>query len=162
MKQLPGQLKRDKGLARTGSQSQQDTLATFSNRHQGFIDGIMLIIPRLPLTALILKWHLTKTATPLVFTLVFFAEGLAPQLIRCRVTGDVVFYARVHVDLINAHAISGVGKARLQLLGIALGLSNSLCILKSTSLGFNHRKLLALIKQNVIGDILLRTLACPL
>lgn len=60
-------------------------------------------------------------------------------------------YPSVHIDLVEAVAVGGVGKAGFQFGGVAFGLGHTQGVGFSAPFGFNHSQFVAPIFQHVIG-----------
>ena len=147
LEQSPGDLKGDGGLAGAGRQRQQDALLAGGDRFQRVLDGIVLIVPRLPSAAALLERHGGETVAPSVRRL----EHLGPQLVRRRIVLDIALLPGLHVDAIDTPAIGGEGKARLQFLGIGLGLRHALGRALVLGLGLDHRQLVVAEGENIVG-----------
>ena len=97
----------------------------------------MLVVARLPGAALVLERHGGEAVAPFVR----LGENVGPKFVRRRIALDIALRAGLHVDLVDAPAIGGIGKARLQLLGIGLGLPNAFGVALVARLGLDHRQL---------------------
>jgi|GEM_PF-2056568 len=87
LKQLPRQLKRDEGLASSGGQSQQDTILACGDGFQNSIDGDVLVVASLKVSASIFERHRCESITPGVL----FGKGPVPEFVRGWKVGDFCF-----------------------------------------------------------------------
>ena len=101
-----------------GGQRQQDAGLASAYGFQRRIDGIVLVITEFPLAARRLERHRTETVAPLALN----SEAALPQIIRRRERLEVTFFPRMHVGLVPAKPIGGIGEARLEPAGIVRGL----------------------------------------
>ena len=88
-----------------------------------------------------------------------FGEDAIPELVRAWVLRDVLLRAGLHIDLIDAVAIGGIGEARLQFLGVFLGLSDAFSVGQVPPLGLDHGELVVAVSQHIVGNILGGTFA---
>src|SRR5690606_15066574 len=94
VKELPGQLKGDEGLASAGRKSQQDTL--FLGRHslQDALHGQFLVVAARVAAAFVLVRNFRKAVAPVVL----LGKGALPKLLRSWEGPDLALFARFHVD----------------------------------------------------------------
>ena len=156
MKQLPRQLKRNKGLACAGGQSQQNTLLACRHRCQHLLYGHVLVIPTLKEPALVLKRHSGKKVAPSVLS----RKGQTPQRIRRGVTVYRPLNGCVHVDAINALPIGGKGMAHRQAGCVVLGLGHTFAQSFVPRLGFHYSQLGVAVLQHIVGAQCLAAFAC--
>ena len=101
VEQLPGQLKCNEGFAGSGSQRQQDALLVVGNGLQCCLNGIVLVVPRLPGSTPVLKRDSREAVMPCIG----LGKDLVPELLRSRVLKNVLLVSRMHVDLVNAFPV---------------------------------------------------------
>ena len=63
------------------------------------------------------------------------------------------FRPGLHVDLVDAQAVGGIGEARLQLVGIVFRLPDAFGQRLVPRLGLDHRQLVVAIDQHIVGDL---------
>ena len=158
MKQLPRQLKGNKGLARASGQGQQDAVAPVGNRVQRACDRHVLVIAALPGAALVLERHGRKTVAPCIC----LSKCQIPQFLRGGVVRRIPFSARRHVDTVNRLPISSVGEAHAQACRIALGLTHPLGIGLVPCLGLHHGQFGVAVHQYIVGNVSLGPLGVAL
>ncbi len=66
LKQRPGDLERYRGLAGAGRERQQDTLLASGDRFKRILDGVVLVVARLPGAAAFLERHGGEAVAPFV------------------------------------------------------------------------------------------------
>ena len=98
LEQRPGDLKGDRGLAGAGGERQQDALLAGGDRLQRVLDGVVLVVARLPGAAALLERNGGEAVAPFVR----LREDLGPELVRRRIALDIAFRAGLHVDLVDA------------------------------------------------------------
>ncbi|MNV62502.1 hypothetical protein D3C71_1550500 [compost metagenome] len=121
MKQLPGQLEGDKGLAGAGRQGQQNAILPVADGLQYPLDGGILIVTPLPVAALVFKGHGGEVIPPAIL----HRKGGIPQLIRAREGQGLPLLTCLHIYGIDALAIARIGKADRELTGVILGLTHT-------------------------------------
>ena len=162
MKQLPGQLEGNEGLAGAGGQGEQNTVSAGCNGFQHPGDGHVLVVAPLPGAALVLKRDGGKTVTPRSAIGVGLGKGQRPQLVRAGVGGHIAFGAGGHVHAVNLLAIGGIGEAHRQFGGVALGLAHALGVRFIPGLGLHHAQLGVAVHQHIVCNVALGPLAAAL
>ena len=158
MKQFPGNLEGDAGLAGASGHGEQDTVLVGGNGFECLVNGVVLVIACLPCPALGFEGDCGEAVAPFVF----FGEGRRPEFIRAGVVADIAFVAGLHVDAIEADPIGGVGKAGVEISGVFLGLADALGVWQAAPLGFEDGQLVAAIGEHVVGDVLIASFASSL
>ena len=148
----------DEGLAGAGGERQKNALPAVGDGFERVLDGVVLVIARLPRPALVLEGDGGEAVAPCVL----LGEDEIPEVFRAWVLRNVLLRARLHIDLIDAVAIGGIGEARLQLLGVFLRLSHAFGVRQVPPLGLDHGKLVVAVGQHIIGDVLGGAFAGPL
>ena len=149
LEQRPGDLEGDRGLAGAGGERQQDALLAGGDRLQRVLDGVVLVVARLPGAASLLERNGGEAVAPFVRR----REHLGPEFVRRRIALDIALRAGLHVDLVDAPAVGGIGEARLQLFGIGLGLPDAFGVALVARLGLDHRQLVIAEGEDVVGDL---------
>src|SRR5205807_7892654 len=108
LKQGPCDLEGDRGLAGAGGERQQDALASRGDGLKRVLDGVMLVVARIPFAA-----GFERNGGEAVAPCVRRLEYLGPEFFRRRIALDITFGAGLHVDPIDALAVGRISKARL-------------------------------------------------
>jgi hypothetical protein len=87
VEQLPGDLKRDEGLARTGGEREQDALPVLGDGFHRPLDGDVLVVAAGVRAALVLERHRGEAVAPGVRG----GEGQRPELVGRGVARDFPF-----------------------------------------------------------------------
>ena len=148
VKQLPRQLKRDKGLARAGCQRQQHAVAALGQRGQRALNGNILVIAPLKIAALVLKRNGGQAVAPDIF----HRESGLPKRLRSGKSWQLALNARLHVNAVNPLAIGGIAKTDRELARVILGLAHAFGQLAQHRLGLNHGKLGVAVLQHIVGS----------
>jgi len=101
MEQRPCNLKRDRSLARTGGERQQDALLARCNGLQRILNSVVFIISILPLPPFILERDGGEAIAPSIG----LGEHTLPKLLRRWIAVDVALRTCCHVYLVDATAI---------------------------------------------------------
>ena len=148
VKQLPRQLKRDKGLARAGCQRQQHAVAALGQRGQRALNGNILVIAPLKIAALVLKRNGGQAVAPDIF----HRESGLPKRLRSGKSWQLALNARLHVNAVNPLAVGGIAKTDRELARVILGLAHAFGQLAQHRLGLNHGKLGVAVLQHIVGS----------
>jgi hypothetical protein len=147
VKQFPGNLKGDKGLAGAGGEGQQDARFPGGDPLQYPVDRDILVIARLEKAAPVLERHRGKAVAPRVR----LGKGQVPQLVRRREMRHSTFLAGLHVDAVNALPVGRVRVANGELPGVILGLRHALGDLFVPSLRLDNGEFVIAMDQHVVG-----------
>ena len=134
VKELPGDLKGDGGLAGPGSERQQDAPVSPRNRLQRRRDGLVLVVPGFPLAAVGLEVHGAEGIAPWVR----LGKGAVPQLLRGREGQVNVALDPVgHVDAVPLQPVRGIGEAGAEASGVVLGLPDAVAVAEPRPFGLS-------------------------
>jgi hypothetical protein len=90
---------------------------------------------------------------------IFLAEGELPELVGSGVLGDVGFGSGVHVDLIDATTVGGVGEAGFEFFGVVFGLANTFGVGEVAFFGFDDGEFFAFVDEDIVGKFRCGTFA---
>ena len=160
VEQFPGDLEGDGGLAGSGGEGEQDAPVAPRDRLQSAaVDGLVLVVARLPFAAGSLELYRAEGVAPRVR----LGEGAVPELLRRREGQEhVVLGAGRHVDAVPAQPVRGVGESGAEPAGIVLGLPDAVAMTEAGPLGLQHGELLPLVEQDIVAGQALATLAAGL
>ena len=155
VEELPRELERDVGFARSGGEREQDPLVSVGNRFEDLVDGDLLVVPRRVRAALGLGSDIGEPVAPLIA----LGERHVPQFLRGRVRRNVLLVTGRHVDRVDLTAVRRVGEADVELGCVLLRLADTLGVREVEPFGLDHRELLAAVLEHVVGDVRLGPLA---
>jgi len=147
MKELPGQLESDEGLAGAADQRQQNALLPVGDGFQHPLDSDALVITTLKIAAPILERYGGKAVAPYLLD----GKGAAPKFIGSRVLRQLTLNAGIHINTVNALAVAGISKSNCQLARVVLSLTRALGQRLVPRLGLNYRQLGVAVLQHIIG-----------
>ena len=147
MEQFPGDLKADGRLSRPCGQGEQDAVFFVRNSLQNTRNGVLLVVPRLPCPALVLKGHTEQFVPPFIG---LGKRGIV-QLLRGRKAVHFLLLPQLHVDAVNLQPVGRIGETDLHALGVILGLSHTFGVREVTLFGLNHPNVAVAVLQHVVG-----------
>ena len=93
---------------------------------------------------------------------VLHSESTVPELLGRGIAGHFAFSPGLHIDLVDALAVRGIGKPHAHLLGVVLRLADPFGNRVLIGLGLNDRQLVIAVDENVISLHEAALLAVPL
>ena len=123
LKELPGDLKGNRSLARTGSEGKQDTIPACGDGVQRPVYGDLLIKADYPASALVRERHCGEAVVPCVR----LGKRLVPEFNRAGVARHLAFLAGLHINAVDTLSVGRIGVADGHLFGVILRLTHALC-----------------------------------
>ena len=148
MKELPGDLKGDEGLARAGGEGKQNAFVAGGDRRHHPLDGDVLVVAAGMRAALVLEGHGGEAVAPGVG----LGVGQRPQRLGAGIAGHLALVAGLHVDGVQPAPVGGVGEAHGELAGVVLGLAHALGQRAVEGLGLDDGEFGVAVFEDVVAD----------